>query len=499
MTLAHADTLNKDAGIYVRLSEATLANRANLVDQREDCEALCRSRNWRVVEAYVDDDRSAYSGKKRPAYERMLADLRAGRITAIAAKANDRLHRSPAELEAFIALVETTGAAVAVCPEGSGEDYDLTTSDGRFKARIVGAVARKESEDKSRRLRRKHEQLAMAGLNGGGGTRPFGFGRLERDDETGQLDFGKDRTTVYEPEAALIREAAHRVTAGDTVHAVLSDWAKRGVATVTGKPWRTTTMRRLLMSPRIAGLRELRGESVGEAEWDAIISQADHERLRRILSDPARRKGGRPREYLLTGGLVVCGHADCGRPLVARPKQDGRRNYVCAKGVDFRGCARLAILAEPLEEVIREAVILRLSSPALYEMLATQGHEGERAEALERLRAAEEAMGELDVDYYELRRISRGRYLEASQRLEAQAQEARDLLSRGAGAFVVKGLPRHEGALRVAWNAGSNDWRRALVAALMHKVAVGPAVKGRNFFDPARLMPPFGPAWNDAS
>ena len=49
----------------------------------------------------------------------------------------------------------------------SGGDYDLTTPDGRFTARIVGAVARKESEDRSRRVRRKHLELAEQGKPAG--------------------------------------------------------------------------------------------------------------------------------------------------------------------------------------------------------------------------------------------------------------------------------------------------------------------------------------------
>ncbi len=31
-------------------------------------------------------------------------------------------------------------------------DIDLTTPDGQFQARILGAVAKKESDDKSRRI-----------------------------------------------------------------------------------------------------------------------------------------------------------------------------------------------------------------------------------------------------------------------------------------------------------------------------------------------------------
>ena len=74
----------------------------------------------------------------------------------------------------------------------AGGDYDLTTPDGRFTARIVGAVARKESEDRSRRVRRKHLELA------------------ERGKPSGQLGWG----VRDDAERELVREAARRVLAG---------------------------------------------------------------------------------------------------------------------------------------------------------------------------------------------------------------------------------------------------------------------------------------------
>jgi DNA invertase Pin-like site-specific DNA recombinase len=49
--------------------------------QREDCERLCAAKGWTPVE-YLDNDVSASSGKRRPSYERMLADVRDGRISA---------------------------------------------------------------------------------------------------------------------------------------------------------------------------------------------------------------------------------------------------------------------------------------------------------------------------------------------------------------------------------------------------------------------------------
>lgn len=70
----------------------------------------------------------------------------------------------------FIDLVERSGVRLAVV---TGGEYDLTTPDG-LSARIVGAVARKESEDRSGRVRRKHLELA------GKARKPAGVGRALR-------------------------------------------------------------------------------------------------------------------------------------------------------------------------------------------------------------------------------------------------------------------------------------------------------------------------------
>jgi site-specific DNA recombinase len=94
------------------------------------------------------------------------------------------------------------GLRVAVV---AGGDYDLTTPDGRFTARIVGAVARKESEDRSRRVRRKHLELA------------------ERGNPSGQLGWG----VRDDAERELVREAARRVLAGQGPMTIARDWNVR--------------------------------------------------------------------------------------------------------------------------------------------------------------------------------------------------------------------------------------------------------------------------------
>lgn len=65
--------------VYARVSPDCSREELGVRRQLEDGRAEAERRGWTVAEEYVDDDLSAYSGKKRPAYERMLTDLADGR------------------------------------------------------------------------------------------------------------------------------------------------------------------------------------------------------------------------------------------------------------------------------------------------------------------------------------------------------------------------------------------------------------------------------------
>ncbi len=99
------------AGIYTRISYDPGGQRAGVERQRRDCEALCLARGWEVATYLEDNDRSAYSGKPRRAYQQLLRSVEAAEIDAIVTWHNDRLHRSQKELEGFIDLVECTASA----------------------------------------------------------------------------------------------------------------------------------------------------------------------------------------------------------------------------------------------------------------------------------------------------------------------------------------------------------------------------------------------------
>jgi site-specific DNA recombinase len=460
-------TRPRAAAIYCRISDDRTGEAAGVARQQQDCRALAQRKGWPVADLYIDNDLSASGRKPRPAYARMLEDIRSGAVDAVIVWHLDRLHRSPKELETFFEVCDAAGVQhLATCTG----DVDLATDDGRFNARIQGAVARKESDDKSRRILRKHEQLAASGKLSGGGTRPFGY--------------EENRLAVRIEEARLVREAARRVLAGDSLRSVVRDWNKRKVRTSGGRPWYTSAIHRLLTSARIAGQREHHGEVVAKAEWPAIITPADSARLRAFLNDPARRLNRGARRYLLTG-FIRC--ALCGQRLHARPRGDKRRCYVCASGPGFDGCGKIRVLSEPLEEMVASMVAEAVDTPRLAAAIARERRvlNGEK-DLVRSVSGDEEQLEQLARDWAE-KRITRPEWLAARSSIEHRLETTRTRLSRERRTLALDGYVGRPGALSRAWETLDLDKRRAVIGEIVDRVEVGAAVKGRNRFDPDRV------------
>jgi site-specific DNA recombinase len=154
--------------IYARISQDRDGEGLGVKRQVEDCRAEAERRGWTVADVYVDDDVSAYSGKVRPAYARMLADLADGLRDAVIVWHLDRLHRRPIELEQFVATCARARVTDVVTLHGN---FDLGSGDGLLVARLLSAVAASESDAKRRRGRRKMQEIAEAGKPHMGGPR----------------------------------------------------------------------------------------------------------------------------------------------------------------------------------------------------------------------------------------------------------------------------------------------------------------------------------------
>jgi len=457
------------AAVYARISSDPEGDRLGVTRQTDDCQALAARKGWPVAEVYIDDDRSAYSGKLRPEYRRLLDDIAARTIDGLIVYNLDRLHRQPRELEAFLDLCDEVKLTALASVEG---DINLASSDGRFHARILSAMARKSSDDTSRRIRRKNEERALAGLPTGGGTRPFGY--------------RPDRRTIEPAEAVLVREAAERVLAGDSVRAIATDWNERAIETPAGRQWTVQTLRRMLVSARLSAQREHHGEIVAPGQWEPILTPDETTRIRAILDERTRSRSRPVRRYLLSG-LLRCGR--CDSTLVSRPQANGDRRYVCAKGLGFSGCGRLAVRAEPIEDLIAEAILYRLDTPELAAALAGAA-EADAATAAEHLAVArdQDQLEELARAYAE-RLITLAEWLAARKPIEARIEAARRKLSRLSRSAAIDAYVGRSGDLQATWRTLPLNRQRSIVAAILDRAVVRPATPGRATFDVDRVEP----------
>jgi len=420
-----------------------------------------------VAETYVDNDISASNGKRRPEYERMCADIEQRRRDGVITWHLDRLHRSPIELEQFIVLIESTGADVRTV---TGGDYDLSTSDGRAMARVVGAFARKESEDKSRRIKSQKSQRGRDGKRVSGGRRAYGFNSVH--------------TQVIPEEAAIIVEAARRALAGESIYSICVDFNERAVPSASGGQWSGQVLRRILTSGAVSGQVEHLGEIISTGEWPAIITPAQTSQMRRKFLNRPRGATRAPRRYPLRG-LVVCGR--CGAKMVGKPRGDGARRYFCAKGTDGIGCNKTAILSEPFEEFIAEAVLYRLDTPELQRTLISAAAQDDQAQALQDdVDRSQEELDELARAHGD-RRITLREWLMAREPIEQRQSEASRRMGQLMGSSALEGYVGNAEHLRAQWLGLAPDRQRSIIGAIIGQVTVNPAVRGRTRFDQDRL------------
>lgn len=389
--------------IYTRISSDPEGLRLGVERQRVDCEHLARHLYPTATLAYYEDnDVSAWSGKRRPEYHRLLDDVATRAVQGLVVYNLDRLHRHPRELEEFIDTCQKVGLVQVHTVAG---EIDLSTSDGQLMARVMGAVARKESDDKSRRVKRAMQDLAQQGRPAGG-PRAFGYNSA--------------MTALVPSEAQAIQRTVQDLIAGlprrDAIRHI--EAVPRVKST---HPWTVSNIYKLLTHPRIAGLRSHRGTIIGPATWPAIITPEQRqlllERFARhtpVSLSPARRV---PSRHWLSGH-AVCGV--CGGILhgAATPT---RRTYFCAR----RGCVSIDALYP--ETFAYEAIVRRLDDPRVHAAItapATAAAAAARAQLVDIQQRIDLLAGE-----YAAGAVSTDAWTAAHATLTARAAALRDELT----------------------------------------------------------------------
>lgn len=468
------------AAVYTRISRNPDGASTGVDRQEQDCRDVVDRNGWSLVDVYTDDDVSAFSGKERPAWTRMLRDAGSGRIDVVVAWHDDRLWRNVVEQQTVFAMLAGYGVQHV---QVGGRTYDTASADDTFISAIQALVAQKESADKSRRLTRQRQELAAEGKPHVGGRRPFGYER--------------DMVTVRESEAVLIREMVERYLAGATTNQLAHWLNETEVPTVSGKvgTWRSSTINGLIGGPRIAGLRAHRGDIIGPASWPAIIDIETHERIRARMGDPRRRQHDSKRSRLLSG-LLTCGQ--CGERMSAkreRTLKDGPRagrvvtaGYYCSTTSSRDGCGRRAIRALGLEAYISEMVLAAIATPATAGPAASTASDGDRRGAASLTASLQADQHRLDdlAEAFADGAIDRSQLVAGTEKIRARMDATRRQIRRIDRASILTELPTDGAAVVALWEGNDIAWRRQVVSALIETIEIGPGIK-RPGFQPERV------------
>lgn len=460
--------------IYARISRDRTGAGLGVERQEAECRALAERLGWTVVEVITDNDTSAYKGVRR-GYRRLLAELEAGRADAVLALHDDRLHRSPAELEGFIDLVEARGIAVHFAWSGP---VDVSTSAGRFNARIAASIARRESEHRSERVRAARGQMAEQG-RWAGGDRPFGY--------------NSDGKTLHEVESIVLRAGIEMLLEGASLRAIRRMFNDTGLRTTRkGKEWDSLAVADVLRRPRNAGQMVHQGQVKRDGAWPAVMTVEELRAVNDILDQQARRTtpGNQPR--WLGSMIYRCGREGCDDTLVVGTSGSAGRqpSYRCQSSVRAGGAKHVTRAARTLDAYVTESILHRLEQPGFAELYVRQSAPTVDVAAIRR------ELADIDRDRTELAarrgasRISWDQFDAMNDELAARHGVAEAALAAAVRTSPVAHLVSSTDP-RATWKGYDLDRRREVLRAVV-TVTVLPAGRGRqpdgSYFDESRIV-----------
>ena len=170
----------KRCAIYTRKSsEEGLEQEFNsLQAQCEACEAYIRSQRhegWVLARTRYDDGGFSGGNMERPALQRLLAEIRAGRIDIIVVYKVDRLTRSLADFARLVEIFDAQGVSFVSVTQ----QFNTTSSMGRLTLNVLLSFAQFEREVTGERIRDKIAASKKKGMWMGGNV-PLGYDASER-------------------------------------------------------------------------------------------------------------------------------------------------------------------------------------------------------------------------------------------------------------------------------------------------------------------------------
>lgn len=444
---SNVDTVNHAAAIYARQSKAKDRSIAEQIDAGK---TACEREGRTVAEVYSDRvSASRFARGDRPGWNRLLADLEAGRFGMLVLWESSRGDRNA---ETWLGLLRRCrDHRVLIHVIADGRTYDMSRRRDWKSLADDGVDNADESEKTRDRIMRAVTANAHAGRPHG--PAEYGYVRIY-DERTKKLS----EQRPHPGHAAIVRDIIRRAAADIPLKTITDDLNERGVPAPRGGQWERSTVRKICRNPAYIGKRKWNGE-LYDAIWPPLVDEATFWRVERILTDE-RRKTTRPgRQKWLLSYYATCGV--CKKPLQTFSRPGRQPMYGCSSG---NGCVYISMAIADL--AVSERVIAYLSRPDVYPALNRNDDAhiiAARSEAA-RLQAELDQWAQADVTAraYKLR--------EAKLRPQIEAAEKRALAP--ALPVAVADLAGAEADVRQRWEVLPVAVRREVIRALSISVEV---------------------------
>jgi hypothetical protein len=445
-----------------------------------------KTTTWGVIVQNYKDIASGWKpGAPRPRYKHALVDLASGAIDGLAVLSIDRLTRQRDQIRPVLDALEAMGGRLLSLEDGLDTADNGPGSNTELRLRELVARAERESAQTSQRMKLMAKHRARRGLHQPSSNRPFGH----------TVDwFG-----LVPSEVGLIHEAARRVVAGESIHAICRDWTTRGIRMTTGVTrWSNDKLHYILTSARMIGKRSHEGIYVDLVDVPAILPEALWWQVCEILATRKRKRARRGARQL--SNIALCGI--CDSTLIGDIESDsGALVYVCRRRPAApAACGGINVRAAGADAKVNGKIVALLNDK-------------QRIAALVRRRAADHIeLAVIDARYAELEdskvtleeaafnppagfeRVSRPRYRELRAQIE-QEQEQLQHQRRAHGEVAPLKWATTQAWTVERWQAMPIAWRREIIKLVTERIEVAApvrrgAMKGQvgERFDPGRVV-----------
>ena len=457
------------AAIYCRLSQddGSLGESGSIQTQKAILTQYCQEHHMEIVDCYCDD---GWSGTNfdRPAFQRMIGDIEAGRVNTVIVKDLSRFGREYAQMGLYIEhYFEEKGVRFLSLAENIDSSQGLNNLVLPFTNVINSLYARQASE----KTKAAHRARAKNGMFLGSRA-PYGY----------QKDPNDRHHLIVDPEAAEVVKEIFRMFADGIGYVRMTkilrernilnpqayfnqnnpDYYKHSDYWRKPFDWHATSVRAILNNPvylgkltfgktKTKGFFDKRRVPTEESDWivvehthEPLVSQELWDTVHQMMK--ARRRENGSGHVQPFAGLVKC--AGCGSSLNASyDKKKGKyTGFSCwvYKNYGKQRCTSHAIGWQTLnrlvlEDIRRNAQVAKLAAARYVGVLLRaklEKEKGETVRAERELKKAEKRIGELDkilAKLYEdqaLGKISEARYQAMAPGYEAEQASLQERVSQ---------------------------------------------------------------------